>query len=91
MGIHGGSLTRATLIKLWKTFLFPNATYVVQLTREKTDMESRWEALEKIMLPSTIGCYSKRHKNQLLDIAKMPTVTQQREIAMTVLERRGRR
>lgn len=89
LGIHCGSLTTATRIRLWETFLLPKAAYAIHLTRSTMELQKEWETLEKTLLIGTTGCYLHRNKHRLLSIAKILILAQRRGIAMTVLEEKS--
>lgn len=88
MGIRSGALTTNTMIRLWEGSIIPKTTYALYLAPKSTQLEETWRQLKKMMLISTMGCYSTRHRNRLLSIGKIQTMDQRRTKAMTSLSKR---
>lgn len=70
MELDGGTLNKNALIRVWEAVVMTKATYGIRLAPLSNKMKEKWEALQKAMLVSIIGCFNARNKARFLIIGK---------------------
>lgn len=87
-GIHCGRILLRTVLKIWQTFILPKASYGLHLVQLDEDVKNHWRGLEKSLIITTLGCFSKRTRKRLRSIAHLTTPEQLRALRMTSLKKR---
>lgn len=61
-GIHYGSLDSNLLLRVWETHVLPKATYGLHLCSKTDRVVERWQALEKCMIITALGCFTEKNR-----------------------------
>lgn len=87
-GTHPGTTNTSLLIGIWETIIITRATYGIHLVPQSNRLEEKWGNPEKLLLVNTMGCYSNRHRERVLNVGKTLTLPQLKGTMMTALQGR---